>query len=185
MRLTDTEAYETFKAIRWAENAGKPSCAKCGSVEVYEYASRRIFKCKGCTAQFSVTSGTIFASRKMAVRDLLTAIAIFVNGAKGHSALQLSRDLDCQYKTAFVLAHKLREAMGAADKGKKVSGEVEIDGMFAGGYVKPPTTRKTVSTADWRCTSRQAPCCAGRSRARRPHVDVRSQERSGRRARST
>src|SRR6185437_11101166 len=70
-------------------------------------------------------------------RDLLAAIAIFVNGAKGHSALQLSRDLDCQYKTAFVLAHKLREAMGAADKGAKVSGEVEIDGMYTGGYVKP------------------------------------------------
>ena len=64
-------------------------------------------------AQFSVTSGTIFASRKLPIRDYLLAIAIFVNGAKGHSALQLSRDLDCQYKTAFVLAHKLREAMAA------------------------------------------------------------------------
>jgi hypothetical protein len=42
--------------------------------------------------------------------DLLAAICIFVNCAKGISALQLSRDLDCQYKTAYVLAHKLREA---------------------------------------------------------------------------
>ncbi len=67
----------------------------------------------------------------------MAAIAIVVNGAKGHSALPLSRDLDCQYKTAFVLTHKLREAMAAADKGTKVSGEVEIDGMYAGGYVKP------------------------------------------------
>src|SRR6185437_9932697 len=104
LRLTDDQAYETFKAVRWAGTEGKPFCAKCGSVAVYEYKARRIFKCKGCTAQFSVTSGTIFASRKMAHRDLLAAIAIFVNGAKGHSALQLSRDLDCQYKTAFVLA---------------------------------------------------------------------------------
>jgi hypothetical protein len=64
-------------------------------------------------------------------------LGILVHGAKGHSALQLSRDLDCQYKTAFVLAHKLREAMAAADKGAKVSGEVEIDGMYTGGYVKP------------------------------------------------
>jgi len=40
----------------------------------------------------------------MSLRDILAAIAIFVNGAKGHSALELSRDLDCQYKTAFVLA---------------------------------------------------------------------------------
>ena len=101
------------------------------------YACRPIFKCKGCGAQFSVTSGTIFASRQLPVRDILLAIAIFVNGAKGHSALQLSRDLDCQYKTAFVLAHKIREAVGSTDKGETVSGEVEIDGCYVGGYVKP------------------------------------------------
>lgn len=62
----------------------------------------------------------------MALRDILAAIAIFVNGAKGHSALQLSRDLDCQYKTAFVLAHKMRQPMTAADKGKKVSRRILI-----------------------------------------------------------
>ena len=47
----------------------------------------------------------------MAFVDLLAAICITVNATKGLSMLQLSRDLDCQYKTAFVLAHKLREAM--------------------------------------------------------------------------
>jgi transposase-like protein len=142
MRLSEDEAYEQFKAVRWADNDGKPFCAKSGGVVTYEFKARRIFKCKGCNAQFSVTSGTIFASRKMAFRDLLAAIAIFVNGAKGHSALQLSRDLDCQSKTAFVLAHKLREAMTAGDKGAKVSGHVEIDGMYAGGYVKPENYKK-------------------------------------------
>ena len=51
-----------------------------------------------------------------------------MNGAKGVSALQLSRDLDCQYKTAFVLAHKLREAMGAEQRERRLHGDVEIDG---------------------------------------------------------
>ncbi len=68
---------------------------------------------QGLLAQFSVTSGTIFASRKMSYTDLLAAIVIVINGAKGVSALQLARDLDCQHKTAFVLAHKLREAMAS------------------------------------------------------------------------
>jgi hypothetical protein len=71
------------------------------------------------------------------VRDYLLAIAIFVNGAKGHSALQLSRDLNVQYKTAFVLAHKLREAMAAEHKGAVLNGHVEIDGAYFGGHVKP------------------------------------------------
>src|SRR5437763_6803367 len=82
----------------------------------------------------------IFQDRKRPIRDYLLAIAIFVNGAKGHSALQLSRDLDCQYKTAFVLTHKLREAMGTEVHNPdlpELSGTVEIDGMYAGGNVKP------------------------------------------------
>jgi hypothetical protein len=65
------------------------------------------------------------------------AIAIFVNGVKSHTALQLRRDLDCQYKTAFVLSHKLREAVADLDKDRKASGEVEIEGAYFGGYVKP------------------------------------------------
>lgn len=96
-----------------------------------------MFRCKACKHQFSVTSGTIFASRKLPVRDYLLAIAIFVNGAKGHSALQLSRDLDCQYKTAYVLAMKLREAVAAQTNGKTVSGVVEVDGAYFGGHVRP------------------------------------------------
>ena len=73
--------------------------------------TRRKFQCIACYHQFSVTSGTIFASRKMSFTDLLAAIVIFVNGAKGYAARHLSRDLNCQFKTAFSLTHKLREAM--------------------------------------------------------------------------
>ena len=64
-----------------------------------------------------------------------------MNGAKGHSALQLSRDLDVQYKTAFVLSHKLREAMASEHAGVTLSGTVEIDGAYFGGYVRPGTQR--------------------------------------------
>lgn len=137
MRLSDEEAYEALKQIRWSDNAGEPYCPRCGCVEVYEYKSRRIFKCKGCQRQFSITKDTIFASRKLAIRDILAAIPIFVNGAKGYSALQLSRDLDVQYKTAFVLLHKLPEALGAEMKHRKLSGHVEIDGAYFGGHVRP------------------------------------------------
>ncbi len=51
--------------------------------------------------------------------------------------MQLSRDLDCQYKTAFVLAHKIREALADQASNDTVSGDVEIDGAYFGGYVKP------------------------------------------------
>ena len=137
LRLSDQEAFDTFKAIRWADNNGDAYCPKCGCTAHYFLKNRRMWRCKGCGWQYSVTSGTIFASRKLALQDILGAIAIFVNGAKGHSALQLSRDLDVQYKTAFVLAHKLREAMASEISDEKLSGEVEIDGCYMGGHIRP------------------------------------------------
>jgi len=136
-RMSDEEAREAFRLIRWSETQGAPVCPRCGCLDHYAFKTRHLWKCKACSHQFSVTSGTIFASRKLPIRDYLFAIAIFVNGAKGHSALQLSRDLDVQYKTAFVLAHKLREAVAAEAKDKTVAGDVEIDGGYFGGYVKP------------------------------------------------
>lgn len=141
MRMSDAEAFEAFKAIRWASTEGEPVCPRCGCLGAYVLNDRR-FKCADCLHKFSITSGSIFASRKMDLRDILAAVAIFVNGAKGHSALQLSRDLDCQYKTAFVLTHKLREALAAEQAKAAISGEVEIDGAYFGGYVRPANRKE-------------------------------------------
>ena len=136
-------AYRTFCEMRWPETNGEAVCPRCGCCETYTIATRRKFKCKGCGHQFSVTSGTIFASRKMAFVDLLAAICIIVNASKGLSMVQLSRDLDCQYKTAFVLAHKLREAMAReVQTGEVLDGHVEIDGAYFGGHVRPENRKE-------------------------------------------
>lgn len=135
-------AYETFCKLRWPETGGEPVCPRCGSVEAYTISTRRKHKCKDCHHQYSVTSGTIFASRKMAFTDLLAAMCIVANAAKGISALQLARDLDCQHKTAFVLAHKIREALASETNGIKLSGEVEIDGMYTGGHIRPANLKE-------------------------------------------
>jgi transposase-like protein len=138
----EDKAYETFKRIRWHETAGAPVCPRCGSLDHYSIASRRKFECRDCRHQYSVTAGTIFASRKMSFTDLLAAICIFVNAVKGISACQLSRDLDCQYKTAFVLAHKIREALASEIKNAELDGEVEIDGSYYGGHIRPANLKE-------------------------------------------
>jgi transposase-like protein len=140
--MGEDKAYETFRRLRWADTEGEAVCPKCGCVETYDISTRRRFKCVACYHQFSVTSGTIFASRKLSFTDLLAAITIFVNGAKGVAALQLSRDLDVQYKTAFVLTHKLREAMALEQQGRILNGVVEMDGGYFGGYVKPENRKE-------------------------------------------
>ena len=138
----EDKAYQTFKRLRWPETDGEPVCPVCGCLDHYEITTRRRFKCAGCGKQYSVTSGTILASRKLSFMDLCGAVAIFVNAVKGLSALQLGRDLDVSYKTAFVLAHKLREALGAEMKGFGLSGEVEIDGAYFGGSIRPENRKE-------------------------------------------
>src|ERR1700712_1700215 len=138
LRMTDDAAEKTFAGIRWADTAGKAVCIHCGCPTVYECrrpSGALRFRCKACRKDFSVTSGTLFAHHKMPLRNYLAAIAIFVNEVKGKSALALSRDLDVQYKTAFVLAHKMREAMASELKGMHIGGDgetVEVDGGYFG-----------------------------------------------------
>lgn len=141
MRMSDAEARTAFRKVRWSETDGEPVCPECGCCESYDLKSRQVYKCRACYKQFSITSGTIFHSRKLAVRDILAAIAIFINGAKGYSALQLSRDLSIDYKSAFVMLHKVREAIQIARDAGALSGDVSVDGAYFGGYVKPANKR--------------------------------------------
>jgi transposase-like protein len=141
LRMTDEEAETVFRSVRWTD--GKAICPHCECPTVYECrrpSGALRFRCKACRKDFSITSGTLFAFHKMPLRNYLAAIAIFCNEVKGKSALALSRDLDVQYKTAFVLAHKLREAMASNSRAcgsAAGTSTVEVDGGYFGGYVKP------------------------------------------------
>jgi len=147
-RMSDQEAEATFRAVRWPDTAGEPICPHCGGLDAYE--ARRPsgslrFRCSACAKDFSITSGTLFASRKLPLRGYLAAIAIFCNEVKGKSMLALSRDLGLSYKAAFVLAHKLREAMAEELRGRTLGGEgktAEVDAGYFGGYVKPANLKE-------------------------------------------
>ena len=76
--------------IRWPETGGRPVCINCGHKHCYPIR-RQCFKCQKCRREFSVTSKTVFAFRKMSLRDILTGLWLSVNSVKGKSALQLSR----------------------------------------------------------------------------------------------
>ena len=76
-------AYRRFCALRWPETGGRPVCPACGCLDVHDLRTRQRFKCAACHRQFSVTSGTTFASRKLSFVDLLAAICLVVNASKG------------------------------------------------------------------------------------------------------
>jgi len=66
----EAKAYEVFKRMRWTDTNGQPVCPVCGCLDSKTIKNRPTFRCVGCSKQYSVTSGTIFASRKMAYVDL-------------------------------------------------------------------------------------------------------------------
>jgi hypothetical protein len=95
--------------------------------------STPIAPAKSGSARCAVSSspsplGRSSPAAKLPIRDYLAGITIFINAVKGISALQLGRDLDVQYKTAFVMAHKIREAIGADRNHIILTGTVEVDG---------------------------------------------------------
>lgn len=147
-RMTDADAEAAFRKIRWVETEGAAVCPHCGGLDAYECrrpSGALRFRCKACKGDFSLTSGTLFASHKLPLRMYLAAIAIFCNEVKGKSMLAMSRDLGLAYKSAFVLCHKMREAMAEELKGRMVGGEgkvAEVDGGYFGGYSKPANLRE-------------------------------------------
>src|ERR1700689_3342935 len=142
-RMTEGEAETTFRKIRWNETDGEPVCPACGGLEPYEFrrpTGLLRFRCKACGKNYSITSGTLFASHKAPLRMYLAAIAVSINEVKGKNALALSRDLDMSHKACWIMLHKLREAMAEEFKGRKIGGEgkvAEVDGAYFGGYVRP------------------------------------------------
>ncbi len=150
LRMTDMEVETTFRELRWAETNGEPVCPKCGSLDAYdcrrpERGNSARFRCRNCKSDFTITGGTLFAWHKMPLRTYLFAIVIFCNEVKGKSMLALSRDLGTSYKAAFVLAHKLREAMAEELRGRTLGGPgvvAEIDGGHFGGSIRKSNYKK-------------------------------------------
>lgn len=138
-RLSEQEAFDEFVAFRFADSGGQPVCVHCDAKKPYFIRTRRKWRCsnKACQRQFSPTTGTPLASRKLAYRDILLAIAKFSKAPKGMSAIRLMEDLEVDYKTAFVLLHKLREMIAKEQHSHQLRGTVEIDGGYNGGHVRP------------------------------------------------
>lgn len=142
-QMSNEQVFNTFKNIRWKSTNGKPVCPHCGSHAFHYFLSfYKRWKCCECRKQFTLTSGTIFAYHKLPLKVYLLAIVIYSNGAKGHSALQLSRDLNVQYKTAFVLSHKIRESIMNHKPIEKLNGEIEMDVAYFGGYIRPENLKE-------------------------------------------
>ena len=130
------KAREYLEALRWPDGV---ICPHCGSVEQHyklEGKAHRpgLYKCKDCREQFTVTVGTLFEDSKVALNKWLQACYLMASSKKGISAKQLERMLGVTYKTAWFMAHRIREAMAETGGGLlgRNGGTVEVDETYWG-----------------------------------------------------
>lgn len=132
----DTAAREHLEALRWPNGAVCPHCGGTERNSALHGKGQRagLYFCGDCREQFTVTVGTVMERSKIPLHKWLLANHLLCSSKKGMSAHQLHRMLGITYKSAWFLAHRLREAMTTTPSGKlgECSGVVEADETFVG-----------------------------------------------------
>jgi transposase-like protein len=155
----DEAARAYFEGLRWPKG---PVCPRCGADKPYKLTSRPtakqpvrpgVYKCRGCRKPFSVTVGTIMERSHIPLSTWLLAFHLMSSSKKGFSAHQMHREFGLDYKSAWFMAHRIREAMKRPPLSGKLKGIVEADEAYIGGrpraYEKGkvgrpgPTSKKT------------------------------------------
>jgi transposase-like protein len=113
-------------------------CPHCGGAESWAIggATARIglYECAGCHRQFTVTTKTPMHATKLPLRKWLLAIYYMLNSSKGYSSVFLALNIGVRQKTAWRMAHAVREMMDMQhERHPAVGGVVELDEKFVGG----------------------------------------------------
>ena len=136
--MTEEEARAMLESIRWSNGVVCPHCQK---TEVYKLTAKPqsksavrygVYKCKACRKQFTVTVGTIFEGSRIKIADWLTAIYLMCSSKKGISAHQLHRMLGVTYKTAWLMAYRIRFAKTQEPLSSMLTGTVKVDETYIG-----------------------------------------------------
>jgi transposase-like protein len=127
---TEDACIDWLEVTRWN---GEPICPHCGSVTVYRCKSRRIFKCKDCTKQFTVRIGTIFEESRLPLQKWFLAIWLLTSHKKGVSSIQIAKHLGITQKSAWHMLHRIRYAINSGSFDQQLEGTVEVDETYIGG----------------------------------------------------
>ena len=120
-----------LEKVRWN---GEPVCPHCGGLDnisdpppskPYHYWH------KDCRKHFTATTGTCLHSTKKPLQDWIYAMYSVLTARKGISAMQLSKELGCAYRTAWYMLQRIREACSSGTF--RFDRVVEVDETYVGG----------------------------------------------------
>ncbi|MBL6458251.1 IS1595 family transposase [Belnapia sp. T6] len=152
--LTDAIYHDEAAARAHLEAQRRPKgpvCPKCGTVDnatrlCGEAHRPGLLERRACRRQFSVTVGTVFERSHVPLHKWVLAVHLLASSKKGMSAHQLHRMLKVTYKTAWFMAHRIREAM--IDKNPApLGGEgkvLEVDETHHDQVEMPPERKKAL-----------------------------------------
>jgi transposase-like protein len=151
---SEPAAFEYLEATLWPDGAVCPHCGTAGRAtklqrngteEGKRQARVGLWKCneKECRKQFTVKVGTVFEHGRIPLNKMLQAVYLLCCSKKGCSSHQLHRILGITYKAAWLLSHRIREAMRTGDLGPLGgAGQIiEADETFIGRIEGQPKRR--------------------------------------------
>jgi len=141
---TEEQCRAVVVASRWPDGF---VCPQCGGRQHSLVKTRDLFQCSACRRQTSPIAGTIFAATKLSLRTWFRAIYHMTQTKQGISSIELGRRLGVTQNTAWKVKHKLKQVMMERDASKQLTGRVEIDDAYMGGFRSAPGDRQGVGGA--------------------------------------
>lgn len=133
-KLFGTEALcaTALESARWPEGFHCPGCGGAAHCILHS-TGNKVFQCNACRHQTSLIAGTIVQSTKLPLMTWFLAIYLVSQAKTGLSALALKRQLGVSYPTAWLVHHKLMQAMTEREDRYTLSGKVQVDDAYLGG----------------------------------------------------
>ena len=129
---TEEQCEQALEAVRWPAGFRCPRCEGAAHY-VLRDGNRKVFQCRGCRHQASLIAGTLFQGTKLPLTTWFLAIYLISQVKTGLSALALKRQLGVSYPTAWLVHHKLMQAMADRERRYLLVGNVQVDDAYLGG----------------------------------------------------
>jgi ribosomal protein L37AE/L43A len=136
---TEERCQAALVKMRWPDGF---VCPHCGGREHGYCKPRRLFQCRACRVQTSARAGTIFHKSPTPLTKWFLAMHLIASSKNDVASLELARQLDVKWDTAWLIKQKLMEVMLQRNSIYKLEGSVQIDDAYQGGE-RPAIPGKT------------------------------------------